>query len=305
MAAVKFKPAPIPKKTAINNDLMVVTYIRVSTDKQGVSGLGLESQRKMLDDWITQYGLTEIASFVEVESGKKVHNRPELAKALECAKFNKCKLLIPKLDRLARNVHFITGLMESNVRFQALDIPFADPTMIQMYAVFAEYEGRKISERTSAALQALKRRGVKLGGPNGFKPGTIERMREDRNKPLRLAEQADGEALQVFRELIAKGITMPRVVCRILRRKKVRRPTGRKWIPKYIIPFIRRHRLMPIGDINKLQDQYNLSESIRADLWKIRKAELELNPLTRRTKCKEPARHLMTAEPDHTPPDTD
>ena len=298
MPPVKIKPAPIPKKTAINTDLMVVTYARVSTDKQGKTKLGLESQRETLDRWIEQNGLTEIEAFNEVESGKKVGNRPELAKALECAKFNGCKLLIPKLDRLARNVHFITGLIESGVRFQALDLPFADVTMIQMFAVFAEYEGRVISERTSAALQALKRRGKKLGGPRGFKPGTIERMREDRNKLFRQAEQVDGAALTAFRELIAQGITMPRVVCRILRRKGITRLSGAPWNRKLVIPFMRRHRLMPINDINKLQDKYNLSESIRKDLWKIRQAELEENPLPRRRKKSEQACLLQMQESD-------
>jgi len=142
---------------------MYVTYYRVSTQRQGQSGLGLEAQRSAVQAYLA--GKEIIAEFTEVESGRK-NNRPQLAAALALAKKQKATLVIAKLDRLARNVHFISGLLESNVQFVAADMPEADRTFLQMVAVFAEWEARKISERTKLALAEAKLRGTKLGSPS-------------------------------------------------------------------------------------------------------------------------------------------
>jgi DNA invertase Pin-like site-specific DNA recombinase len=142
---------------------MYVAYYRVSTQRQGQSGLGLEAQRSAVQNFTT--GKELIAEFTEVESGRK-SDRPQLAQALALAKSKKAILVIAKLDRLARNVHFISGLLESGVQFVAADMPEADRTFLQMAAVFAEWEARKISERTKSALQAARERGTKLGSPN-------------------------------------------------------------------------------------------------------------------------------------------
>lgn len=139
-----------------------VAYYRVSTDRQGQSGLGLDAQRAAVAKHIGQAEL--VAEFTEVESGRK-NDREQLAAALATAKRAKAMLVIAKLDRLARNVHFVSGLLESGVPFVCADMPEADRTFLQMMAVFAEWEARKISERTKAALQAAKARGVKLGSP--------------------------------------------------------------------------------------------------------------------------------------------
>lgn len=141
---------------------MFVTYYRVSTQRQGQSGLGLEAQRSAVQAFLA--GKEIIAEFTEIESGRK-NNRPQLAAALALAKKQKATLVIAKLDRLARNVHFISGLLESNVQFVAADMPEADRTFLQMAAVFAEWEARKISERTKLALAEAKLRGTKLGSP--------------------------------------------------------------------------------------------------------------------------------------------
>jgi len=135
-----------------------IAYYRVSTQRQGQSGLGLEAQQHAVQ------GYDIIAEYTEVESGKRT-DRPELARALAHAKETGATLLIAKLDRLARNVHFITGLLEAGVPIQCADMPEADRTFLQMAAVFAEWEGRRISDRTKAALAAAKHRGVKLGAP--------------------------------------------------------------------------------------------------------------------------------------------
>ncbi len=126
---------------------MYVTYYRVSTQRQGQSGLGLEAQRAAVQTFLA--GKEIIAEFTEVESGRK-SDRVQLAAALALAKKQKATLVIAKLDRLARNVHFISGLLESGVQFVAADMPEADRTFLQMAAVFAEWEAKKISERTKS-----------------------------------------------------------------------------------------------------------------------------------------------------------
>lgn len=140
-----------------------VAYYRVSTDRQGQSGLGLEAQRQAVTTFIKDNEL--LTEFTEVESGRK-NDRPQLITALATARKAKATLVIAKLDRLARNVHFISGLLESGVPFVCADMPEADRTWLQMSAVFAEWEARKISERTKAALAAAKARGVQLGSKN-------------------------------------------------------------------------------------------------------------------------------------------
>ena len=146
-----------------------VAYYRVSTDKQGKSGLGLEAQKEAVMTYLNGGGWALIADFTEIETGKganALERRPELQKALVIAKKEKATLIIGKLDRLARNVHFISGLLESGVSFVCADMPEADRTMIQMMSVFAEFEARKISQRTKEALAIKKAQGVKLGNPN-------------------------------------------------------------------------------------------------------------------------------------------
>jgi DNA invertase Pin-like site-specific DNA recombinase len=139
-----------------------VAYFRVSTDRQGQSGLGLDAQRQAVAQHVGDQEL--VAEFTEVESGRKT-DRVQLAQAMSLAKRTKSVLVIAKLDRLARNVHFISGLLESGVPFVCADMPEADRTFLQMSAVFAEWEARKISERTKAALAQAKARGTRLGCP--------------------------------------------------------------------------------------------------------------------------------------------
>ena len=137
-----------------------IAYYRVSTDRQGKSGLGLEAQEKAVSDYLKDS--TPIASFTETESGKN-NNRPELLKALHSCKKQKAVLIIAKLDRLGRNVAFISSLMESKVEFIAVDNPHANKLMLHMLAAFAEHEREQISKRTKEALAAAKRRGIELG----------------------------------------------------------------------------------------------------------------------------------------------
>ena len=142
--------------------MKIITYYRVSTKKQGRSGLGLEAQRTAVEAFVRQHDATIIAEYKEVETGKK-SDRPKLAEAIGHAKLAKATLVVAKLDRLARNVAFTSALMESGVDFVACDNPHANRLTIHILAAVAEDEAMRISQRTKDALAAAKRRGIKLG----------------------------------------------------------------------------------------------------------------------------------------------
>src|SRR3954451_16246657 len=148
-----------------------VAYYRVSTKKQGRSGLGLEAQREAVLRFAAQEGLEIVGEFTEVETGKgsdALEQRPYLAAAMEQARRINAPVITAKLDRLSRDVHFISGLMKHRVRFVVTELGAdADPFMLHLYAALAEKERSMISERTRAALAAAKARGVKLGSPKG------------------------------------------------------------------------------------------------------------------------------------------
>lgn len=146
--------------------MQIVSYLRVSTARQGASGLGLEAQRAAVASFARASGHTNLAEFVEVESGSKVV-RPQLIAALAKCRLHRTTLVIAKLDRLARNVAFIANLMDGGVEFVACDMPHANRLTLHLLAAIAEHEREMISQRTKAALQAAKARGVKLGNPNG------------------------------------------------------------------------------------------------------------------------------------------
>ena len=147
-----------------------VSYLRVSTKRQGESGLGLEAQRKAVTDFLNGGNWQLVEELVEVESGKHDHNRPALHKALEACKVYGATLVIAKLDRLSRDAHFLLGLQKAGVKFIAADMPEANEMVVGIMALVAQAERRMISERTKAALQAAKARGVKLGNPTRLPP---------------------------------------------------------------------------------------------------------------------------------------
>lgn len=146
-----------------------ISYLRVSTQRQGRSGLGLEAQRETVARHCQAHGITIAGEYIEVETGKgadALDRRPELKAALAAARKIKAPIIVAKLDRLSRDVAFIAGLMASHVPFTCCDLPDADPFMLHIYAAMAEQERRLISQRTKAALAAKKAQGVKLGNPN-------------------------------------------------------------------------------------------------------------------------------------------
>jgi DNA invertase Pin-like site-specific DNA recombinase len=198
-----------------------VAYYRVSTDKQGITGLGMDAQRDAVKRFLEGRGQLR-GEFTEVESGRKT-DRPQLTAALgECRK-RRAVLVIAKLDRLARNVHFISGLMNSDVEFIAVDMPQANRLTIHILAAVAEHEREMISQRTKAALAAAKARGTKLGNPRAAEAAVIARAAKKLPKPepelLDLAARLQGEG---------KGL---RAIARELNRLKIRTPLGSQWHP--------------------------------------------------------------------------
>ncbi len=146
-----------------------VAYYRVSTKRQGASGLGLEAQEAAVQAYCREVGGEVVRSFTEVESGKN-DGRPVLAQALAFARRSSAVLVVAKLDRLARSVAFVDGVMRSGVDFRAVDVPSANRFVLHILAAVAEQEARAISERTKSALQAAKARGVRLGAHNPAVP---------------------------------------------------------------------------------------------------------------------------------------
>jgi len=152
------------RETALS--LKLVAYERVSTARQGRSGLGLEAQRKAIDAFAAERAATVLARFTEIESGGR-NDRPELEQALELSRLTGATLIIAKLDRLSRNAAFLLTLQASGVRFLACDMPEANDLTVGIMALVAQQEREAISRRTKEALAAAKARGVNLGNPNG------------------------------------------------------------------------------------------------------------------------------------------
>jgi DNA invertase Pin-like site-specific DNA recombinase len=185
-----------------------VAYHRESTERQGASGLGLEAQQKATRDYLNGGAWELVGEFVEVESGKRA-DRPELAKALETCRRHKAKLVIAKLDRLSRNLAFIATLMEAGVEFVAVDNPHANKLTVHILAAVAQHEREMISERTKAALQAAKARGMRLGNPNLPMAAALGRaVLEGKAKAFA------ANVLPVIHDLQAAGITKPERHCR-------------------------------------------------------------------------------------------
>ena len=199
-----------------------VAYYRVSTDKQGRSGLGLDAQRQVVAAFVAHRGEI-ICEFTEVESTR--NQRPQLQEALDLCRKKKATLLIARLDRLARNVAFISNLMDSRVDFVAVDMPEANRLTIHILAAVAENEREMISKRTKAALQVAKMRGTRLGNPNPL-PAS-----QDGIKALK-AKTAEYHATvsPVIRELRQQGMSLSRIAAELTRRH-IPTARGGLWYP--------------------------------------------------------------------------
>jgi DNA invertase Pin-like site-specific DNA recombinase len=208
------------------NSCKYIAYYRVSTAKQGQSGLGLEAQRAAVSQYLScGEGRELLSEFQEVETGKgsdALAKRPQLRAALDACRKRGATLLIAKLDRLARNVHFVTTLMKAGVEFVAVDTPDASKLTIHIYAAMAEHEADQISARTKAALAAAKAKGVVLGaaGSANLRPNIEERQRA--------ANEFATNLRGVFEGMKARGLSQ-RAMAEELNTIKVPAPKGGAW----------------------------------------------------------------------------
>lgn len=221
--------------------LRLVAYERVSTARQGKSGLGLEAQRKAIDDFAVSRGAEVVGRFTEVESGRR-NDRPELEAALSIARLTGATLVIAKLDRLSRNAAFLLTLRDSGVQFLACDMPEANDLTVGIMALVAQQEREAISRRTKEALAAAKARGVKLDNPNG---AAALRRAGHGGAPLRaaVAGNADEHALAlacVIREIRAQGHKTLRALAAELNRRSILTRRGGQWHVSSVRNLIRR-----------------------------------------------------------------
>jgi DNA invertase Pin-like site-specific DNA recombinase len=206
-----------------------IAYYRVSTQRQGRSGLGLEAQRTAVARFAETESIAIVGEFTEVETGKgadALDRRPQLAAALAAARREKCPVLVAKLDRLSRDVAFIAGLMAQRVPFIVAELGTdADPFMLHLYAALAEKERRQISERTRAALAGRKERGAKLGNPRNASDAAAA----GRRAQIAAAEAFATTVLPIVTSLQKAGVTSYRGIAAALNGRGVRTARGGRW----------------------------------------------------------------------------
>lgn len=201
-----------------------VGYLRVSTDRQGKSGLGLEAQRAAVTDYLNGGAWKLVGEMVEVESGKIV-DRPQLTRAMDLCKLTGATLVVAKLDRLSRDAHFLLGLQKAGVDFVAVDMPNANKLTVGIMALVAQQEREAISARTKAALAAAKARGTKLGG---YKGGPVPSAADAAATRVEKADAFAGQVAPIARELQASGKGL-RAIAAELAQRGIRTARGGLW----------------------------------------------------------------------------
>jgi len=225
-------------------DRIAVVYFRVSTKRQGRSGLGMEAQREAVERFAEAQGFALVSAFTEVETGKgsdALEARPQLAAAIRDANLRQCPVLVAKLDRLSRDVHFISGLMRTRVPFIVTELgPDADPFMLHVYAALAEKERAMISTRTKAALAAARARGTRLGNPNGAahlqglgNASAIEALKAG------AAQRAAGLA-GLLDSIRAQGVTSANGIAQVLNARRIATPRGGLWTARSVLNVLDR-----------------------------------------------------------------
>jgi DNA invertase Pin-like site-specific DNA recombinase len=215
-----------------------ISYYRVSTKKQGKSGLGLEAQRHAVRDHVSNTGRKLIYEFTEIESGKHPDRR-KLAEALRLCRLTGAKLVVARLDRLARNVSFVSRVMESGVAFEAVDFPQANRFTVHVIAAMAEYELRLISERIKAGLAAAKARGIKLGGFRGG-TGNLEGLAKGRAVRSAKAAARAADLAGVIADIRASGFVSHGLIARELNARGIFAPRGGPWSGSVLKPVLQR-----------------------------------------------------------------
>ncbi len=220
-----FSPSPNDdvRRTGVIMDGRWVAYLRVSTERQGKSGLGIEAQRAAVNAFLNGGAWSLLSEFVEVESGKR-NDRPMLAEALQACRMTGATLLIAKLDRLSRDAHFLIGLQRAGVAFRACDMPEADGFVVGIMAMVAQREREMISARTKAALAVAKARGVKMGGFRGHVPDAALATEARRRSAAEYADTV-GPTIEAAH---AEGLSLRQIAARMIERG-IKTPKGGAW----------------------------------------------------------------------------
>ena len=218
-----------------------ISYYRVSTARQGKSGLGLDAQRHAVLSHLN--GVTPLSEFVEIESGRK-NDRPQLAAALSACRLHQAILVIAKLDRLARNVAFVSNLMDAGVDFVAVDYPTANRLTMHILSAVAEHEAKMISDRTRAALAAAKERGTVLGGFRG-RAGTSADLAKARAVRAVKADSRATDLAPTIRQLRSEGAHSLRGIAARLNAQGITTPRGGTWSAAQVRRTLHR---MPAND---------------------------------------------------------
>ena len=217
----------------------LVTYIRVSTSGQGRSGLGIEAQRQALAHFAQAEGFEVAREFVEVETGKgsdALDRRPQLKSALAAARKLRCQVAVAKLDRLSRDVHFISGLMAHKVPFLVAELgPDVDPFVLHLFAALAEKERALISTRTRQALSAAKARGVTLGNPrlHAARKSALDTVRTE-------ADRYAANVLPIIREAQKAGARTLREIADALNARGIATARGGQWYAQTVANILQR-----------------------------------------------------------------
>jgi DNA invertase Pin-like site-specific DNA recombinase len=228
-------------KTEQNNDEKYVAYLRVSTQKQGYSGLGLEAQQEIIHNFL--HDTQPIAEFVEVESGRK-KDRPQLKAALDLCRKSNAKLIVAKLDRLARNVCFLSQLLESDVEITFCDFPSANKMMLHILSAIAQYEAELTATRTKQALAAKKARGCVLGNPEHLmdRHATALSRSNETNRAKANNNPNNKRAVAMLKVLVEKDMTLQQMAD-TLNEEGFTTSSGCKFRPSTIYTLIKRYNL--------------------------------------------------------------
>lgn len=219
--------------------MRTINYYRVSTAKQGRSGLGLAAQRAAIESFCTARKCEPLGEYVEVESGKR-DDRPELAKALHHAKVTGATLIIAKLDRLSRNLAFLATLQDSGTRFLAADMPEANELTIHILAAMAQAERKAISKRTKEALAAAKARGQKLGNPMGAAAFGADRSNAAAVQAIKAKARAFAQdVLPVIESIRSEGHSSLRAIAAQLNERGIMTARGGKWAAQAVSDVVK------------------------------------------------------------------
>ena len=222
-----------------------VTYYRVSTKRQGADGLGILAQQAAVRQHLGE--ADPLAEFIEIESGKSHRNRPQLAAALEACRRHKAVLVIAKLDRLARNVAFVSGLLDSGVEFVCADNPHATKMMLQMLSVFAEFERELISTRIRQALERAKAKGTKLG-VHSWKPENDWRAALAKARRMKDPRPPSQTVIDLMQHYRSEGLTL-RAIAAKLNHDDHRTPKGKLWYASTVRKAMQREKSLETKEL--------------------------------------------------------